>query len=129
MHNGEILLAPLRNQEAVGSSRMEGTVSTLDDVLRYEADQEESGNEPEGHYRNEAIEVFLYSRALSAAQRSIEQGGPLSSFLIKSAHKVLLGFGRGAHLSPGEFHALEMRHSCKPIKVRALRFSKRDMRL
>ncbi|OWO92524.1 cell filamentation protein Fic [Rhizobium esperanzae] len=103
MHNSEILLAPLRNQEAVVSSRMEGTVSTLDEVLRYEADQEEGGNEPEGHYRNEAIEVFLYSRALTAAQRSIEQGAPLSSFLIKSAHKVLLGFGRGAHLSPGEF--------------------------
>ncbi|ARO22876.1 Fic family protein [Rhizobium sp. S9] len=103
MHNSEILLAPLRNQEAVVSSRMEGTVSTLDEVLRYEADQEEGGNEPEGRYRNEAIEVFLYSRALTAAQRSIEQGAPLSSFLIKSAHKVLLGFGRGAHLSPGEF--------------------------
>ncbi|ANK90558.1 MULTISPECIES: Fic family protein [Rhizobium] len=103
MHNSEILLAPLRNQEAVVSSRMEGTVSTLDEVLRYEADREEGGNEPEGHYRNEAIEVFLYSRALTAAQRSIEQAAPLSSFLIKSAHKVLLGFGRGAHLSPGEF--------------------------
>lgn len=103
MHNSEILLAPLRNQEAVVSSRMEGTVSTLDEVLRYEADQEESGDGHGGHYRNEAIEVFLYGRALTAAQRSIEQGAPLSSFLIKSAHKVLLGFGRGAHLSPGEF--------------------------
>jgi Fic family protein len=103
MHNSEILLAPLRNQEAVVSSRMEGTVSTLDEVLRYEADQEESGDETGGHYRNEAIEVFLYTRALSAAQRSMEQGAPLSSFLVKSAHRVLLGFGRGAHLSPGEY--------------------------
>jgi len=103
MHNSEILLAPLRNQEAVVSSRMEGTVSTLDEVLRYEADQEESGNGTGGHYRNEAIEVFLYSRALTAAQHSIEQGAPLSGFLIKSAHRVLLGFGRGANLSPGEF--------------------------
>ena len=33
MHNSEILLAPLRSQEAVVSSRMEGTVSTLDEVL------------------------------------------------------------------------------------------------
>lgn len=103
MHNSEILLAPLRNQEAVVSSRMEGTVSTLDEVLRYEADQEENEDATAGNYRNEAIEVFLYSRALSAAQRSMEQGAPLSSFLIKSAHKVLLGFGRGAQLSPGEF--------------------------
>ena len=34
MHSSDILLAPLRNQEAVVSSRMEGTVSTLDEVLR-----------------------------------------------------------------------------------------------
>ena len=34
MHNGEILLAPLRNQEAVVSSRMEGTISTLEGILR-----------------------------------------------------------------------------------------------
>ena len=69
MHNSEILLAPLRNQEAVVSSRMEGTVSTLDEVLRYEADQEGSGDGSGGHYRNEAIEVFLYGRALTAAQK------------------------------------------------------------
>lgn len=103
MHNSEILLAPLRNQEAVVSSRMEGTVSTLDEVLRYDADQEERGGDTGGHYRNETIEVFLYGRALTAAQRSIEQGAPLASFLIKSAHRILLGFGRGAQLSPGDF--------------------------
>ena len=33
MHSSDILLAPLRSQEAVVSSRMEGTISTLD-VLR-----------------------------------------------------------------------------------------------
>ena len=36
MHNSEILLAPLRNQEAVISSRMEGTVSTMDEILKYD---------------------------------------------------------------------------------------------
>ncbi|MPT48741.1 MAG: Fic family protein [Sphingobium sp.] len=103
MHNSEILLGPLRSQEAVVSSRMEGTISTLDEVLRYEADQEEDGSSGSTHYRNEAVEVFLYGRALTNAQRSIEQGAPLSSFLIKSVHRVLLGFGRGASLSPGDF--------------------------
>src|ERR1051325_7007168 len=34
MHNTEILLAPLRSQEAVVSSRIEGTISTLDEVLQ-----------------------------------------------------------------------------------------------
>lgn len=103
MHNSEILLAPLRNQEAVVSSRIEGTISTLDEILRYEAEQEEGAETPSDHYRSETVEVYLYGRALTYAQKSIEQGAPLSSFLIRSAHKVLLGFGRGARLSPGEF--------------------------
>lgn len=101
MHNSEILLAPLRNQEAVVSSRMEGTISTLDEVLRYEADKE--GDEASQHYRSEAVEVYLYSRALSGAQAALESGSPLSPHLLRSAHKVLLGFGRGAAASPGSF--------------------------
>lgn len=102
MHNSEILLAPLRNQEAVVSSRMEGTISTLDEVLRYEADKEEGDGNPQ-HYRSEAIEVYLYSRALTDAQAALEAGAPLSPHLLRSAHRVLLGFGRGAAASPGSF--------------------------
>jgi hypothetical protein len=68
MHSSDILLAPLRSQEAVVSSRMEGTVSTLDEVLRYEADQEEDEDTAKRSYRSEAVEVFLYSRAMKAAQ-------------------------------------------------------------
>jgi len=41
MYNSEILLAPLRNQEAVISSRIEGTISTIDEILKYEADHDE----------------------------------------------------------------------------------------
>jgi len=103
MHNSEILLAPLRRQEAVISSRMEGTISTLDEVLRYEADQEEGAEPANGKFRNEAIEVFLYSRAMRNAQRQMEQGAPLSSWLIRAAHRELLSYGRGAALSPGEY--------------------------
>lgn len=102
MHNSEILLAPLRSQEAVVSSRMEGTVSTLDEVLRYEADQED-GEEDASRYRTEAIEVYLYSHAMRIVQQQMKDGQPISNHLIRSAHKVLLNFGRGAELAPGEF--------------------------
>lgn len=102
MHNSEILLAPLRSQEAVVSSRMEGTVSTLDEVLRYEADQDQ-GEPTESHHRSEAVEVFLYGRALTFAADSLADGRPLSSSLIRAAHRILLDFGRGASLSPGQF--------------------------
>lgn len=102
MHNSEILLAPLRNQEAVISSRMEGTVSTMDEILKYEADYDsESENAP--NVRSEVIETILYQRALKAAQKAMEDGYPLSQSLIKGIHQRLLSYGRGASKSPGEF--------------------------
>lgn len=103
MHNSDFFLGPLRYQEAVVSSRMEGTVSTLDEVLRVEAEQEEDGDFASRNPRSDAIEVLLYSRAMKSAQASIQQGQPLSPWLIRSSHKTLWGFGRGAQMSPGEF--------------------------
>jgi Fic family protein len=102
MHNSEILLAPLRNQEAVISSRMEGTISTMDEILKYEADYEENQKEQQ-NTRSDVIETILYQRALKAAQKSLEQGQSLSPFLIKSAHQYLLSFGRGAQKTPGQY--------------------------
>lgn len=102
MHNSEILLAPLRNQEAVISSRMEGTVSTMDEILKYEADQV-AGSGIKANVRSEVIETILYRRALLSAQKAMQEGYPLSQSLIKSIHQQLLSFGRGALKSPGEF--------------------------
>jgi Fic family protein len=102
MHNSEILLAPLRNQEAVISSRIEGTVSTMDEILKYEADH---GNETVqgSSVRSEVIETILYQRALKTAQKAMEDGYPLSQSLIKGIHQRLLSYGRGATKSPGKF--------------------------
>jgi len=116
LHSSDILLAPLRSQEAVISSRMEGTVSTLDEVLRLEAEEEEQGEAAQRNARTEAIEVLLYSRAMKTAQASMKDGAPLSSWLIRSSHKMLLGFGRGAHLSPGEFKTEQNYLADKPKK-------------
>jgi len=119
MHNSDILLAPLRSQEAVISSRMEGTVSTLDEVLRLEAEQEEEGEAAQRNARSEAVEVYLYGRAMKMAQASIKEGHPISNWLIRSSHKMLLGFGRGAHLSPGEFKT-EQNYLADKIKRKIL---------
>lgn len=102
MHNSEILLAPLRNQEAVISSRMEGTISTMDELLRYEADYEE-GEEDTATARQEVIETILYGRALNAAVKTIKEGQPISPWLVKTLHERLLSFGRGVSTSPGQF--------------------------
>ena len=98
--NSELLLAPLRHSEAVISSRMEGTISTVDEVMIYEAEADE-GDHAEG--RNDAVEVFLYKRVLQRAQQAVAEGEPINEGLIKNAHRILLSFGRGASKSPGQY--------------------------
>lgn len=100
MHNSEILLAPLRNQEAVISSRMEGTVSTMDEILKYEADHDSESKNI--NVRSDVIETILYQRALRTAQSAMMEGYPLSESLIRAIHQKLLSFGRGAKKSPGK---------------------------
>jgi Fic family protein len=99
--NSELLLAPLRARDAVVSSRMEGTISTLEEVLRLEANVDDPDASPVG--RNDAIEVALYARALKQAERQIAEGYPLSEHLVRTAHKTLLSYGRGAEKRPGQF--------------------------
>ena len=101
MPNSELLLAPLRARDAVVSSRMEGTISTLEEVLRLEADATERGLTTPS--RKEAIEVALYARALRQSEQQIAAGHPISEHLIRGAHKTLLSFGRGADRHPGEY--------------------------
>ncbi len=103
MHNSELLLAPLRRQEAVVSSRIEGTITTLDEVLRYEADQDDDEKHDISGHRNEAMEVFLYHQAMKRAQSAMEEGAEISDHLIRSLHSILLGYGRGADKAPGAY--------------------------
>ena len=98
--NSRLLLTPLRDNEAVASSGIEGTISTVDEVMIYAAD-EQSGQGERG--RSEAIEVFLYSKAMFLTQAAVLDGSPISESLIKNAHKTLLSFGRGDHKNPGEY--------------------------
>ncbi len=71
LHNSEILLTPLRSQEALVSSRMEGTISTLDEVLRYEADHDDDSNDG---IPSDAMEVFMFGMAIKNAQNAINNG-------------------------------------------------------
>ncbi len=118
MHNSELLLAPLINQEAVISSRMEGTISTMDEILMFEAESESEENSAK-HFRSEVLETVLYRRALQTAQSSIEKGYPISSHLIRTIHQQLLSFGRGAEKSPGSFKK-EQNYLADKIKQKIL---------
>ncbi len=118
MHNSEILLAPLRNQEAVISSRMEGTISTMDEILKFEADSENDSEEAK-NVRSEVFETILYQRALLNAQKAMKDGYPLSQHLIKTLHQQLLSFGRGAQKSPGQYK-IEQNYLADKIKQKVL---------
>ena len=118
MYNSEILLAPLRNQEAVISSRMEGTISTMDEILKFEADSENDSEEA-NKVRSEVYETILYQRALFNAQNAMKDGYPLSQHLIKTLHQQLLSFGRGAQKSPGKYKT-EQNYLADKIKQKVL---------
>jgi len=118
MHNSEILLAPLRNQEAVISSRMEGTVSTMDEILKYQADEINDPNSINS-YRGDVLEALLYQRSLINAQKALEDGYKISSSTIKKIHQQLLSFGRGANKSPGQFKS-EQNYLADKVKQKRL---------
>jgi Fic family protein len=91
------LLYSYIRKEAVQSSQIEGTQSSLSDLLLYEA--EGSPGVPVDDVR----EVSNCVAALELGIQRIREGLPLSLRLIKEVHGVLLQDGRGATKQPGEF--------------------------
>jgi len=84
-------------KEAVLSSQIEGTQSTLDDLLRYES------NGIPGVPLDDVAEVSSYVAAINHGVKRIQGGFPLSLRLIREIHKILLSNSRGQHKTPGEF--------------------------
>lgn len=84
-------------KEAVLSSMIEGTQSSLSDLLLFELDQEP------GAPLDDVREVSNYVAALDHGLRLLDQGLPLSLRLFREIHGVLLNKGRGSHQAPGEF--------------------------
>lgn len=106
LHNPQLFLTPLRNQETVASSRMEGTISTVDEILAYDSAQDLE-KEPDPNVRHEVIETILYRRTLNLAQKEISDGKPINDMLIRSMHQMLLSTGRGESKDPGMYRAIQ----------------------
>lgn len=101
--NAAILLSPLTTQEAVLSSRIEGTQATMGEVLEYEAGGEKK-DLPAG--RQEDIqEVLNYRRALRRAEELLHEL-PLCQRVVCEAHKVLMTGVRGHNKAPGEYRRI-----------------------
>lgn len=99
--NPDILLSPLATQEAVLSSRIEGTQATMGEVLEFEAGQAAASDER----REDIREVLNYRAALREAERLLATL-PLSQRVIRESHRVLLTGARGENKSPGEYRRI-----------------------
>lgn len=101
--NAAVLLSPLTTQEAVLSSRIEGTQATMGEVLEFEAEGDSPGLSDER--RADIHEVLNYRAAMRMAEKRLEDI-PLSQRLICEAHKVLLSGVRGQGKAPGEYRRI-----------------------
>jgi Fic family protein len=79
------------------SSQIEGTQSSLSDLLLYEND------EAPGAPIEDVQEVSNYVAAMNHGLERMRSGFPLSLRLIREIHEVLLSKGRGSGKQPGEF--------------------------
>ncbi len=85
-------------KEAVLSSQIEGTQSSLSDLILYE------NNELPGVPTEDVAEVLQYVKAMyHGLKRMREDDFPLSLRLIREIHEILLSSGRGSERNPGEF--------------------------
>jgi Fic family protein len=84
-------------KEAVVSSQIEGTQSSLSDLLLYEL------KEVPGVPFEDVADVSNYVAALEYGLKRLKENFPLSNRLIREIHQILLSHGRGNDKSPGKF--------------------------
>lgn len=93
--DADLFLAMYVRQEALLSSRIEGTECTLDDIIA-------SDLSPTTATSLDVREVVNYVAALNHGIARLETL-PLSNRLLREVHEVLLRTGRGSDKTPGEF--------------------------
>ena len=93
----DLFLYAYVRKEAVLSSQIEGTQSSLSDLLLFEMEQ------APGAPMDDVAEVSNYVAAMEHGLARLGEGFPLSSRLIREIHAKLLAGGRGGEKEPGEF--------------------------
>ena len=95
--NPAVMLSPLTTQEAVLSSKIEGTQATVDEVL-----EQEAGLVKEGEKYKDIQEISNYRAALFSAREYL-QDYPIRLGVVRELHRVLMDSVRGQDKTPGEF--------------------------
>jgi hypothetical protein len=99
-------------KEAVLSSQIEGTQSSLSDLLLFELE------EAHGVPLDDIVEVSNYVAALDHGLARLRGGFPLSNRLIREIHGVLLARGRGRDKAPGELRARRTGSAAPDLETR-----------
>lgn len=95
--NASVLLSPLTTQEAVLSSKIEGTNVTMGEVLEIEAGNYANISQPK---REDAEEIKNYRIALQTSAKALEERR-LTPHLLREAHALLMDGVRGRDKTPG----------------------------
>lgn len=95
--NPDLFLYMFVRKEAVLSSQIEGTQSSLSDLLKFENDA------APGVPIEDVRETVNYVKAMQHGLERLKKGFPLSLRLLREIHAVLLKDARGGHKTPGEF--------------------------
>jgi len=105
--NPHLLIAPFIRREAVLSSRIEGTRTSLGDLYAYEKGQHPLPGAAEPAPEADTREGANYVRTLEFGLEQIRLGQPISLWLIRGLHAHLMDGVRGAHQRPGEFREIQ----------------------
>jgi Fic family protein len=101
--NANVLLSPLTTQEAVLSSKIEGTQATMGEVLEFEA--EGDTDKLPSERKADIYEILNYREAMWNAVELLKEL-PLCQRVIKSAHRSLLQGVRGQGKQPVEYRTI-----------------------
>ena len=95
--NPAVMLSPLTTQEAVLSSKIEGTQATVDEVL-----EQEAGLLKEGEKYEDIREISNYRQALYQAREYLKDY-PIRLAFVRELHRTLMDSVRGKDKTPGQF--------------------------
>jgi len=100
--NPDLFLSPMTTQEAVLSSRIEGTQATLSDVFQFEAGETQKDESK----REDIREIINYRSALHKAEKEL-RAKPFNLNLLKELHVLLLNSVRGRDKARGKFRTTQ----------------------
>ena len=104
--DSKLLLLPLRQREAIRSSRLEGTHATPEELFAYEMNPQNPSSRTDP--ANAQLEILNYRKVLESGQQMVDKGQRFSQWFIRYLHQYLLMNVRGEDKNPGEFRIIQV---------------------